>query len=132
MAFLNWNNGFVIGVQAMDVEHQEIVRLMNELHSHHEVGASRAVVSGSLDALVAYTVKHFEDEEAYMRRVKFSGYQVHRITHQHLLSKLGEFKSAYDSGSSDLDAKFFQFLKLWLSAHILRIDMKYAIEVAAA
>lgn len=132
MAFLNWNSGLLIGVDAMDAEHREIVRLMNALHEHHEGGASRAVISGSMKALVDYTVKHFEDEEEYMRRVKYSGYQVHRITHQHLLTKLGEFRSAYDSGRSDLDAKFFNFLKLWLSAHILQIDMKYAIEVAAA
>lgn len=131
MAFLNWTTALHIGVQAMDAEHQQLVKLMNDLHQHHETGAPKPVMTAALKALFDYTVKHFKDEEEYMRRIKYDGYKVHCITHQHLVKKLTDFRDAYVSGRSELTQEFFNFLKLWLSAHILQIDKQYTAAAAA-
>lgn len=131
MAFLEWSSALKIGVHAMDEEHRVLVELMNRLHRYVESGAPRATVASALQALFDYTVEHFREEEAYMRRIGFSGYRMHCITHQHLVSKLAGFRDAFVAGTSSLDAKFFSFLKLWLSAHILEIDKKY-VEAASA
>ncbi len=131
MAFLNWTTALHIGVSAMDAEHQKLVELMNNLHELHTSRAPKPMMTAALKALFDYTVKHFKDEEEYMRRIRYDGYKVHCITHQHLISKLTDFRDAYVSGRSDLSDDFFNFLKLWLSAHILQIDKKYTAAVAA-
>ena len=131
MAFLNWSTALHIGVSAMDAEHQQLVKLMNDLHQLHESRAPKPTMLSALKALFDYTLKHFKDEEEYMRRIKYDGYKVHCITHQHLISKLTDFRDAYVSGRSELNAEFFNFLKLWLSAHILQIDVKYTVAAAA-
>jgi len=132
MAFLNWSSELEIGVRPMDAEHEVLVKLMNDLHGHREANAPKQVMQQALKALLSYTVKHFRDEEAYMRQIKYADYKVHCITHQHLVGKLTEFHDAYVAGRSELDDAFFNFLKLWLSAHILQIDKKYVGAAAAA
>ncbi len=131
MALLEWTDALEIGVRAMDIDHQRIVALMNNLHRHVERGASKAAVTDALEALLEYTVEHFRAEEILMRRKNYADYTVHCITHQHLLAKLTRFRDDFVSGARPLDASFFGFLKLWLSAHILHIDKKYVGTVVA-
>ena len=113
-----------LGVPEMDHEHQTLIGLMNKVHALHLAGAPRAAQGKALDELVAYTVRHFKDEEAYMTRIGYPGLRLHAGVHQQLLDRVGVFAAEFARTGVLTDA-FFAFLKMWLKAHICGIDIKY-------
>ncbi len=125
MTYFEWSDKYDLHVDSMNNEHKILISLMNRLHRQNGEGASRAELATTLDELADFTVKHFSDEERYMESIEYPGLHTHKIIHKDLVSTLLDHKAAFDSGG-ELTSEFFQFLKLWLSAHIRGIDMKYA------
>ncbi|MEJ1966225.1 MAG: bacteriohemerythrin [Gammaproteobacteria bacterium] len=112
-------------IREMDDEHQVLIGMMNELHTAHGRSAPIGQQLRELDALVAYTRKHFADEEVYMERIAFPGLRIHKGVHKQLLEKLAAFQQGCRANQK-LPNDLFVFFKMWLSAHICGIDMKYA------
>ena len=126
MSLLEWNSSLDVHVDSMNREHSELIRLMNVVYDANAAASGKEQISSALDALVDYTVKHFEDEEAYMESINFSGLRSHKYIHQDLLKRVSGFVSDYKSSTSDqLPNEFFEFLKFWLVSHIQGIDTKY-------
>jgi hemerythrin len=112
-------------VPDMDREHQVLIACMNRLHDLHEAAATPAEIGAAIDKLVVVTTRHFADEEAFMERIGYAGRNVHKGVHRQLLDRLSGYADAYRR-ERKLTPEFFTFLKMWLSAHIRGIDMKYA------
>ncbi|MGH1340880.1 MAG: bacteriohemerythrin [Nannocystales bacterium] len=131
MAFLDWTGVSQVGVQTMDLEHGLLVKQMNDLHAHWTADAPRPIVGRALQVLYDGTLSHFRHEEAHMRQHRHSGYDAHCRIHRELLQTLTRFRDAFVKDGSTLDQEFFDFLRVWLSSHILDVDAGYADALAA-
>lgn len=100
--------------------------MINELHEAMRAGRGREVMSEILQGLVDYTKYHFSTEERYMALHGYPEYQHHRSEHKIFVDKVMEFQRELDSGSLLLSLDVMDFLKNWLSNHILVKDKKYA------
>jgi hemerythrin-like metal-binding protein len=99
---------------------------MNQLFDENTAGAPKDQISKTLKSLAETTIKHFQDEEAFMQRVEFPQFDVHKAIHVDLLTKFKGHMDAYLNGSeSRLAPGFFEFLRMWLQAHIQHVDRKY-------
>jgi len=125
MTFMQWTERLDTGVTEMNDEHRELIRLMNELYEMRAGGNGKPALVRRLEALVAYTVKHFTNEERYMRAIGFPELDLHAGVHAKLLKQLGEHREAVLAGEGAVPEAFFNFLQFWLSAHICGIDRKY-------
>jgi hemerythrin-like metal-binding protein len=114
-----------LDVPDMDRDHQVLIACMNKLHDLQEAAASPAEIRVAIDKLVTVTRKHFADEEVYMDHIAYAGAKVHKGVHRQLLERLDGYAEAFRR-ERQLTREFFSFLKMWLSAHIRGIDMKYA------
>ena len=116
---------YELQVPDMDREHQILIGHMNQLHDLYSRHAPRNQLALALDGLARYTVKHFQDEEAYMARTHYRDLASHKQIHANLLRKVGAHVSAFQA-SGTLNEEFFSFLRMWLKAHICGIDSQYA------
>lgn len=124
--YFEWDKfKYNINVSAMDHEHEILIGYMNALHRLHLSGATRAVLSSALQELVAYTRKHFADEEDYMSRIGYPQLRSHAQIHEQMLERIDTFVADFKH-TGRLTEDFFAFLKMWLKAHIGGIDVKYA------
>lgn len=125
MTVMSWGEQFRIGVESMDAQHQRLIEIMNRLHDLYEADASRDEQSKVLGELAEFTVKHFQDEEAHMEAIGYDRLDSHQTIHKQLLSEFASHQQAFEK-TGELTPRFFNFLKLWLTAHIQGIDSKYA------
>lgn len=126
MGLFDWDPRYDIGVDAMNREHRILLDLMARLQTLCEQRAAKPTVAAALDKLAAYTAQHFRDEEAFLETLQYAERKLHGVIHKQLLDKLEAHRAAFAaSPSAKLSDDFFHFLKSWLSAHILGIDMKY-------
>ena len=120
-----WRDAFSIGVSEVDLGHQRLVAIANEIMAHLEDNADRDVLVKCFGALEDFTRNHFIAEEKNMVLQGYPGASAHRKKHAELQSQVCDYKqAALGSGTPD-KAGFQYFFESWLARHILREDQKY-------
>ena len=126
MPIMSWDASLDVGVDAMNLEHQEILTAMNRVYDAAAQGQAGEAVNALVARLGQVCVRHFADEERFMETVAYPDRDRHKQLHTRLLAQYQEHAQAIrQAGGHPTDA-FFQFLKFWLTSHIKGIDTKYA------
>lgn len=125
MALMTWSDEFSTGVHAMDEQHKELVRTLNELHSAMLAGGSASATGPLLERLVKYTHHHFAAEEALMTRTRFPKLAPHCSKHRDLTAQVEKFVARHQRGELAMNVELLVFLRDWLTTHILKEDRDY-------
>ncbi len=126
MAFLEWSEKYSVGIRAIDAQHRQLVELLNGLHDEMLAGKGSQVIGRILDALLDYSNSHFVDEESLMAEYQYPTLAQHREEHTQLTEQVIEFQERMRKGEIVLSVPVLQFLKDWLTHHILQTDMMYS------
>ena len=125
MGFIEWKNAFSVGVLEVDDEHKQLLAIINHLHDAMRAGSDTAELSRVMDELVNYTRFHFAFEEQLMERVGYPDMQEHGRRHQAMMARVAQFQADAANARALFSMKLMEFLKYWLSKHILETDMSY-------
>lgn len=126
MALINWSDNYSVKVSKFDLQHQNLVKLINDMHNAMSTGRGKDVLKPTLQKLVDYTVKHFADEEQEMKKTNYPGYISHKLEHDKLTKTAKDLYNKVNSGQSVLSMDVINFLKEWLTNHIVKVDKQYS------
>lgn len=127
MALLQWSDRYATGIPAIDEEHQQLFRAVNELHAGLAAGHAKEQIGKTLDFLVDYTLQHFKAEEAYMAQNAFVGLKAHQFEHILLVEEVRLFQKQFHQDPTKVrPIEVARFLGEWLTHHIMNMDMQYA------
>jgi len=125
MALMEWNKTLSVDVPSLDAQHQKLIALVNRLHDAMRAGKGASVVEGVLGELASYTRTHFTNEEILMKAHGYPGLEAHAAEHRQLVADVQKLQSDLSAGSL-LTMTVMDFLKGWLSRHILQSDKQYS------
>lgn len=125
MAYLCWNDSLSVNVPVIDEQHQQLVRLINQLHHAMTAGQGSRVLRETLDGLVDYAQVHFADEERYFDASAYPDSAVHKRQHLDFVERVAEFRQAASMGEPMLSLDLMDFLAEWLVEHIQGTDKSY-------
>jgi hemerythrin-like metal-binding protein len=125
MALFTWGPKYSVGVDAIDRQHKGLVETLNELHAAMMKGQANTVTGPLLRKLANYTRDHFTAEERMMSSTQYPGLAQHRIKHQDLTRQVEEFVGRFERGEISVNVHLMNFLRDWLSTHILKEDHAY-------
>ncbi len=121
-----WNDRFSLGVDVIDNAHKKLFTIVRRLTLFEEdEEKKRWACSEAVKYFRSYAVKHFAQEEAYMRSISYGGYEMHKKLHEDLRDRmLPACEKELDiSGYSDRAVqRFTGFAIGWLSGHIMTED----------
>ena len=127
-----WSDKLSVGVKSIDDQHKKLVTLVNQLHDGMMAGKGKEAVGPVLKGLIDYTASHFKYEEDLFARTGYPEGAAHKKDHDDLVKKVLEIQKKYEqSGPGVLTIQVMNFLKDWLTAHILGSDMKYGPHLVA-
>jgi hemerythrin len=126
MPIMPWTKSLETGIASIDGQHQQLVRLVNELYDAMTTNQGKEATGKVLGELVTYTVKHFAHEEQLFAKTVYPDSAAHIKEHNDLKQKVGEFGQAFAAGKATVNADLMNFLRTWLMSHILQSDKKYA------
>ncbi len=126
MALINWTADFSVKVNEIDEQHKVLVGFVNDLHDAMKVGKGKEVIDDIISGLVEYTLFHFGHEENLMKKTGYSEYSQHLQEHKKLVESVTKYKSDLKNGSMTSPIEIMNFLKSWLTNHILKTDKKYS------
>jgi hemerythrin len=123
---VKWVDAYSVGISAIDKQHQELVRMTNELFRGCERKDLTIVYfMRAIQEAVKYSKVHFATEEKYMLQVNYPDYPAHKNEHEKFIAEvLGQIRLFEQGKTAPLS--FALFLKNWLLNHIAVSDKKYS------
>ena len=89
-------------------------------------GKAQKIINETVDDLINYADYHFKTEEKYFELHNYPESQQHIIQHSFYKDEILQFKKEILDGKSTVPIDVFNFLKDWLTEHIMQSDKKYA------
>lgn len=121
-----WSEKYHVGIAFADVQHKQLVDIINRLHQALVDGQERVVIGKTLDELIRYTKAHFAAEEQVLQNCGYPDFRAHRSEHECLAYAVLEFYQRLMSNEMRMTPHSADFLKEWLGGEILNVDMKFA------
>ena len=125
MAPMNWSEEYSVDIISLDLQHQRIIELINQLERGAGMHQETKALGSVLSELLSYTKTHFKTEEALMRAHKYPGLASHEVEHRLLVNRVTEFRKKFEAGKLTDVYELVSFLEGWLESHILGTDKKY-------
>jgi hemerythrin-like metal-binding protein len=120
-----WGDDFKLGIDSIDEQHKELVRMVNHLHRALKSRTGAKESGRILAELAGYTVSHFAHEEKLFAAHDYPDRENHEKIHKDLVEKVTAFKTQFDAGKAGLSMELMEFLTDWLRHHILEVDKAY-------
>jgi hemerythrin-like metal-binding protein len=117
MSLIAWRDEFRLGVESVDVEHREMIELINALDTSMQEGASQDDVVETLGEIHARISAHFALEEKIMRNAGYEKLATHKADHERLLDRLLDVIDSVDEEGSYERAALSDYLNGWFSVH---------------
>jgi hemerythrin len=131
MDHFTWKDEYSVGDEALDKQHQELIRIMNDLYGllNDDEGAQHeGQVEFIFGNLAGYIVSHFAYEEQRMIDARFPYEQLvnHRAEHHELIKKVRRYHLKVLEGNREGLKELLPYLYgEWLIHHICEQDMAY-------
>jgi hemerythrin len=126
MALITWNDTYSVNIKKIDDQHKCLIELLNQLHDAMKSGKGNTALGPILTDLLNYTSFHFSTEEAYFQQYAYPDYARHKKEHDDLAQKAKGLQASHREGKLTVTIEVMNFLKDWLTNHILSSDKKYS------
>ncbi len=125
MALVTWNEDLSVNVAQIDLQHKELINMINDLHEAMKQRRAKDVLRKIIDGLINYTAKHFKLEEDYFAQFDYPETAHHKREHAAFVQKVTEFSVDFENGKKSLTIEVMKFLGDWMQKHIKGTDQKY-------
>lgn len=115
MAAMEWTDKLALGLAPMDDTHVEFVDAYNRL-----LDSSGEALLVDMDAFIAHTVAHFDQENRWMELIGFPA--CHKAEHDRVLAVCRDVRKRMERGDAALGRQLIQELPIWFDNHVLTMD----------
>lgn len=121
---LPWTTTLETGNRQIDLQHQELVELLNELAAAHANARDEEALREILPRLTSYVLFHFATEEMLMHDLPASNAHVvaHRQAHREFAARIETLRARTAAGEQPALAPLIDYLTSWLREHIMHTD----------
>ncbi|MFH0878374.1 MAG: bacteriohemerythrin [Lentisphaerota bacterium] len=126
MAFINWTDQLSVNIRQIDDQHKKLVSIINTLFDAMSQGKAKDVLGKVFNELIQYTKTHFQNEERMMQQYSYPDFAAHKKEHDDLTKTAMDLQDKFTKGAVSLSIETSNFLKAWLTKHILGTDKKYS------
>lgn len=129
MIFFTWQDAYLTNISEIDVQHQKLVALINDLYADllkcQNSDQKRSFIAKALEDLIDYSCYHFETEEKLMLKYEYPEYAHHKEEHEKFKLQVAKFMKEQSGFAQVLPFPVVVFLKDWLTSHVLSTDRQY-------
>ena len=126
MQQIQWQDRFSIGVEIVDQAHRRLFAIVQKIMDLYiEKHEDQFACVEGIKYFRAYAVKHFAEEEEYMRQIGYAGYQSHKRHHDRMKRETlpALERELYETNfSTRAVQRFIGVCTGWLTGHIMIED----------
>lgn len=126
MAYIEWNDKYLVNIPAFDEAHLGLFNLVNELYElHHAQDENPKKLLQTFHSFLEYTYSHFSNEESFLSEIEYPQIDAHKKLHKNIKDIFEKHFESHKKGTLDMD-EFLEFTKSWLQNHIINEDQQYS------
>ena len=124
MATIQWDLTMSTGIDAVDNQHKQLIKWLNDLLEAMSMGRGRGEIQALLAKLGGYAVTHFGYEEDCMTKYHCPAAAQNAEAHQEFIATFSSFNDEFerDGPTAHLVVRMESELLRWLVGHIKRTD----------
>jgi len=126
---IKWTEDLSVGVDLIDNQHKELFNRINTLVDAIKQHVCKYKISDVIKFLEDYVHTHFAEEEKYMLKYEYHGYEFHKAQHEHFKKELSLLKpelikleGGSKPGSYELSMTTNQLVVDWILEHVSNVD----------
>lgn len=124
--FIEWKKEYIVGHAMVDFDHQTLVNITNELFNRVNKGFSDEEIAQTISCLVDYVNRHFDREEELFLDSDYPEKEDHLSRHKDIRKTVNDIAEVYKTKPDAINInEVLEFLKVWLTQHIMRSDKGY-------
>jgi hemerythrin len=129
---LIWTEELATGNEAVDTQHRQLVKTLNDFLSACSSGQGREQLNSAMKFLIDYTVKHFSDEEKLQLRYRYPDYASHKKSHDNFKIAVSDLEKQINEKGAfvALVTKVNTSAGGWIINHIQHEDKKMAVYIS--
>ena len=120
--WIKFNNAYLVGVYELDVQHRQLVQLINQLNSVLSKDDTELEFNRLFQSVIDMVLIHFDTELKLMKQYNYPGIASHDLEHQHLVANLENLVKQLHQGNELLA---LQSLKDWVICHFQTTDKSF-------
>ena len=120
-----WKKSYEIKIPEIDMQHRQLVGLVNELSDAMMAKQGHRTVPHILAELLDYVMIHFTTEEEAMQKMRYPGLTEHKEMHLDLTKQVLDYKNRYIRNDVMNSGELLTFLCDWLKTHIIVHDKNF-------
>ena len=124
MTLLQWKPAYSLAIPSVDLEHREMIELINECYGRMDSGADAEAIEQFLGDIHAGISAHFALEEQLMRKSAYPEFEAHKEDHEDLLDQIRDMMDVLaedpEKGMQDLQER----LGDWFGRHFATYDAR--------
>jgi len=126
LTFIQWNDSYKVGHKIVDFDHMTLVNITNELFMRVDRGFSDEEIAQTISLLIDYVERHFEREEDLFKNSAYPDVDKHLAMHRDIEKTVKDIAAVYKTKPDAINIhEVLEFLKKWLTNHILKADQGY-------
>ncbi len=122
MPIFEWKEEYANGVEPMDQNHREVLRLALDLETAVGTNAVRADLLQKFDLAFEAIQSGMVQEEVLLKQAAYPAFRFHKREHDDLLQILIEYREKVVEGSASICLSSLGFLGGWLVSHFKSED----------
>jgi hemerythrin len=131
MDVIIWDDSFSVGIHKIDNQHQHLFHLLNEFYNNCVSKSLHEEQTELFDELIHYAIYHFAEEEYWMEKSSFDGFDMHKKEHEKFSMRVVALCKEYYGGNKHILLETSSFLNNWIKNHILEVDAKFGKYIAS-
>lgn len=120
-----WSEDFSVGNEVLDIDHQKIISLINQLIDYYNSSTLSPNITDILYEIISYSYHHNEFEETLLEELNYPELSHLKDEHLKFNEKIIEITIQVSNIDDKIPDKLLIFLRDWWVEHILEEDMKY-------
>ena len=117
MPIIEWDETMAVGVARIDGQHQDLVRIINQVFDAYSAGGDRAALENVVRRFCDYTLGHFALEEGLMSGHRYPDRDRHVSEHMECSIRAIDFFTEFIEGRDTLSADVLNYLVAWFRGH---------------
>ena len=124
MSLLKWKTNYSLGIESVDMEHREMIEMINQVYSNLDENTDAQEVERVLEDIYAGIASHFALEERHMREANYEEYVEHKDQHEDLLDQIRDLMDDYDVDPATGRETLQKNLSDWFGNHFATFDAR--------
>jgi hemerythrin len=121
---IEWQDGLLVGFEAIDQEHRDLVSMINQLYDQVRNDQTKETIENTLFTLADQVAAHFTHEDELMRTHGYPHRASHLLEHRKLIDQLDTLLDGIDLLTSPMLLNAIGFMDHWFTDHVVNSDAR--------